>query len=459
MTFMFPFLFSAALAANPAAAPSSLVTEDCEFADTYAFNHSECQMELRNQGDKPIHLSGFRSDKFEDDAIDPTDLVLQPHAHAYVRAALSIGNEIGHVRHVFRFQSDEAGHENRVITARGYVTNVLDDRPILNFGVVDVTREAPDRHVGLESHDVAGFRVEKVLSAPDWLDATLAADGKSIDVKIRKDAQWGFHVDQIKLATNASVQKTIWIGVQADIHGLVVPASNPLDMGLLRTGNRNEQRIRLTSPNGKDFAVGKVELEGIKGEAKVIPCEPAAPGCRIVQLVISNDQPLGSLKGKLWVELPEYKQRMPIALWALLVSKDTEIEKMEADKLLEAQRNKKAASISTGNDLNLKTAIKNAVQSANEPDPPGNGPLLKWSVGNEQLVHGYQIFRADSDSGPFLLTNKEAIVAKRSTTGDSSYAWRDNSTTSGKTYWYYIGILYNDGRKQQLTGPQKVVAK
>jgi hypothetical protein len=41
----------------------------------------------------------------------------------------------------------------------------------------------------------------------------------------------------------------------------------------------------------------------------------------------------------------------------------------------------------------------------------------------------------------------------------STYAWRDDSAVSGKTYWYYIGLLNRDGTKQQLSGPQAVKAK
>jgi hypothetical protein len=41
----------------------------------------------------------------------------------------------------------------------------------------------------------------------------------------------------------------------------------------------------------------------------------------------------------------------------------------------------------------------------------------------------------------------------------STYAWRDDSATPGKTYWYYIGLLNRDGTKQQLSGPQAVKAK
>ena len=103
-----------------------------------------------------------------------------------------------------------------------------------------------------------------------------------------------------------------------------------------------------------------------------------------------------------------------------------------------------------------------AAQDNDTPvDPPGQGPLLKWQVSNENNMYGYLIYRGDGENGPFLRVNKD-IVRVGDNKGDgvtSTYAWRDDSATAGKTYWYYIGMLNRDGTKQQLSGPQQVKAK
>ena len=41
----------------------------------------------------------------------------------------------------------------------------------------------------------------------------------------------------------------------------------------------------------------------------------------------------------------------------------------------------------------------------------------------------------------------------------ASYQWRDISAEKGHEYWYYITNFNNNGKKTQLTGPQKVIAK
>jgi hypothetical protein len=99
---------------------------------------------------------------------------------------------------------------------------------------------------------------------------------------------------------------------------------------------------------------------------------------------------------------------------------------------------------------------------ARAPDPPfapnGRGPLLKWSVVNDDGVHGYQIFRSAMESGPFLLLNPETIPSKVSdSSGAQNYEWRDESAEKGKTYWYYIGIVNKDGTKRKLSNPHKKV--
>jgi hypothetical protein len=277
---------------------------------------------------------------------------------------------------------------------------------------------------------------------------------------VRADAPWGFRIGYIKLATNTPVQKEVWVGVQADLHGAVVASSNPLNVGLMRTGSRNEQLIRLTRKDGKAFRVGKVAVEGFKAASDVLPCVPAKPGCQLLKLTIADDQTLGTIKGDVDVAFPDDDKSMRIAVWGLLIDKDTQIEKLDSADLAKSAKGGAGATSAAASKVDIKNAIKEVVAAAEEADPPGKGPLLKWTVANEDLIHGYQIFRGPDEAGPFLLLTKDMLARKSTPTNPNAvYKWRDNSAEAGKTYWYYIGMVYNDGRKQQLTGPQKVVAK
>jgi len=440
------------------AAGSRLQSEDCEFGETYAFNQTECEATLVNSGDAPIRITELRADKPED-RVEASTTTIAPHAKAYLKTIVDTGNDNGKSRHVFRFKSDEAGHEQRVFAARGFVISVLEEgRPIVDLGVVDLSAALPTRKVELTSRDTADFHVEKIISAPSYVDAKLAAGGKSLEFKLRDNAPWGYQGDYIKLRTNSSLQKEVWVGVQADVHGKVVPASNPFNLGVMRVGSSNEQLIRLTSKDGKDFKVGHVELDKLRGTAAVELCQPFVEGCKMIRLRISDEQPIGSMVGKLFVDLPDFSQHLLIAANGIFLGKDAKIEKLEAADLINKSNQKDGASVAKPA-FDINSAIKSAVQSADDAAPAGKGPLLKWSVVNEAVIHGYQIFRAADENGPFVLLNKPTIATKNRDNGGSTYQWRDNSAETGKTYWYYIGIVYNDGRKQQLTGPQKVVAK
>ena len=276
---------------------------------------------------------------------------------------------------------------------------------------------------------------------------------------MRANAPWGYQGDFIKLSTNTAAQKEVWVGVQADIHGDVVPASNPFDLGLMHLGNRNEHLIRLTSKSGKRFAIGRIELDKLHGTTAIEPCQPVADGCRMIRLRVSEEQPTGSVVGKLWVDLPGYSQRMLIAVHGLLLAKDAKINKLGPEKIMQASSKKNAQSSAAAAEIDISKAIQGAVQTADDLPLAGTGPLLKWSVMNEAALHGYQIFRATDENGPFVLTTRQSVPVKKHDNTGSTYQWRDNTAESGKTYWYYIGLVYNDGHKQQLTGPQKVVAK
>ena len=102
-------------------------------------------------------------------------------------------------------------------------------------------------------------------------------------------------------------------------------------------------------------------------------------------------------------------------------------------------------------------ASQASARSALKP-PPGNGPLLKWQVANEQQVYGYLVNRAGRESGPFVRVNPDVIKAASSGSG-WTYQWRDETALAGRTYWYYISIINKAGKIEQLSSPQKIVAK
>ena len=454
-------LFSSALLmANPATS-SNLVIESCDFGETYAFAQASCDIPVSNNGDKTIRVTGAEAVK-PGDAIAPHTLDIAPHATAYLHAEINAGNAISSSRHDFALITDEAGSEKRNTNAHGFVMNVLNQsRPTVDFGIVDAHAIAETKQLVLESRETPGLHATQVLGKPPYVDVDILPDGRTIAVKLSKNANWGIYADYVKLALDSPRQSQAWFAVKADIRGDVLPASNPFDLGLMRVGNANRFMLSLSSPSGKDFKVGSIKLEGIQGEAKVLPCAPQAVGCRNLSFSVPEKQLPGAIQGAISLELPEYAKSLRVAVWGLLLAKDTKVHSMdevmkEREKSAGAEGAQPASTQPLHGDLGA--ALQNAVQKDDEAPPAGKGPLLKWSVANEIAIHGYQIFRSSNSEGPFELLNRPTVATKNSD-GGSNYQYRDNTAESGKTYWYYIGVLYNDGRKQQLSGPQKVVAK
>jgi len=455
MIAILPYLFGAIV--TTAADPSHLAIENCQVSEMYAFNHAECDVTLSNDGDKPIRVFDVKATK-EGDSAEPATLTIAAHAHAYLKVKIDSSNGFAASTHKIQFHTDERGHEERSAAAGAFVVTVLDDaRPQIDFGVVKSFGEPSRKSVELSSHDVAELKITKILEAPAWLDASIGADGKTLSATVKADAGWGLHADFVKVMINAPQQSQAWIEVKADVHGEVVPASNPLDMSLMRIGAPHEFHVPLHGK--KAFQVGKIELEGMHGTTQLEPCEKTGGTCQMLVLKVEDQQP-GSIKGHVWIELPEFHQRLHLAVWGLLVPKDSKVKNL--DEMRAAQETVSGEGQSPTKSLDLQHAVKAAVSTAantNVAPPPGTGPLLKWTIANGQAIHGFQIFRSSDENGPFVLLNQKSIPSTAQSQDSVSYQWRDTSATSGKTYWYYIGILYNDGHKQQLTGAQKVVAK
>lgn len=454
------YLVSAAFSASSSG--PALAVDNCRFGETYAFSAAQCDIALTNTGDAPIRISDIKP-FVVGDFVEPAFLTIAPNEHTYLHVTLNTGNGVGNVQHRFKFLTNEKDHEQRGFGAYGFVMSVLDQaKPQFDFGVVDLEGELPQKTLLLSSHDSPVFKISKILEKPDYLDVTVAPDGQTLIARILPTASWGLHVDFVKLGIESAKQREAWVVVKADMHGDVVPSSNPFDMSLLRFGNDNSFLIRLTSRSGKNFETGKIGLEGVVGEAKILPCSPEIRGCRTISLKISDQQPAGSIKGKISIELPDFKQRLTIAVWGLIVSKDVRIKSVDDIQSANAAGGGKSVEsqkFQNGTPSDLHKALESAFHQASDVPPAGSGPLLKWSVANGSQIYGFQVFRSSSETGPFVLINSPTIRSSTANDDSSAYQYRDNTALSGKTYWYYIGVVNEDGTKQQLTGPQKVEAK
>ena len=149
-------------------------------------------------------------------------------------------------------------------------------------------------------------------------------------------------------------------------------------------------------------------------------------------------------------------ENLTVAIFGTFISADTKIIPIDLT-------GKHPAESKIGDPFNLASALNSATSKPKPEEavePGGNGPLLKWQVASEEQLHGYLVYRATSEKGNYAIVSKEAIpVVRENLPSSNVYSWRDTSAQAGETYWYYVADILLDGRLQQLTGPQKVVAK
>lgn len=440
---------------------SHLVISPCRIGERQQFDVATCDIELRNDGSKPIKITKGEAalpwDKIGSAAVVPA------HGTAYLKATVDLRDSVGFVKRSFRLTTDEPG----ILAIRGasvhaFVSTILDQAsPKIDFGAVKLSGAMPTEAITLTSREVADFRILEVTSKPSYMDARIDPDGQTVRVTLRKDVPWGLQHEKIKLRTNAPQQREVWISVDVNAIGEVAPSGNPFSFGLMRTNAKNEFLLRLTSDSAKAFKIGSARMEGIKGSVDVVPCVPPDTACKMLRITVANDQQVGRLQGSILVDLPDFKRTLPIETVGMLLTPDYQVHDFDKELQKSGQASSSATPANgTAGGFDLKQAIKQEVHKDESAPPPGNGPLLKWSVANEGTVYAYIIYRADSETGPFVRVNKDLVrAADDEGNAFGAYQYRDNTAVSGRTYWYQIGTVKGSGEKSPLGGAQKVVAK
>jgi len=456
-----------ALLAAPA--PESLKITGCDFGETYSFGAAECRILVSSSADHAIHIEAAADDA--SDSIAPATLDIAPGASVELSARISAGNAIGQANRTFHIResgrSDVPAH---IAVAHGFFMSALDDvAPRIDFGSVDLSADKPEKVVELGSHDSEKFKVEQVIGKPDASDVSIASDGRSVAIRLKPGAEWGILDDVVKLAVDTPHQKEAWVRVHGEIHGEVSPSSNPVWLGFSTSDAIGKQLIALKNRKGSKFRMGDVSLSGVQGKVDTVDCEPSSAACKALRLTMSDQQKPGVFRGKIQVNLPDYDKRLSVSIWGVL-QKGSPSGARAASTAAPAQQPPALA----GNDApppaseihpdDARAADKKAPAQVVEPrkevqalpPPPGKGPLLKWTVADDGGVYGYQVFRSESESGPFVLQNQKTIRAQGGPKNSvGSYQWRDEQATPGAAYWYYVGAVSKDGRKKQLSAPQR----
>jgi hypothetical protein len=95
-----------------------------------------------------------------------------------------------------------------------------------------------------------------------------------------------------------------------------------------------------------------------------------------------------------------------------------------------------------------------AAQSSPTPLPTGAATVY-WRHPNNPDIYGYNIYRAESESGPFVKVNAEII---RPNPHVPNQQYTDRGLQEGKIYYYYIEAQhYAGGLKEKITPVTPVI--
>ena len=446
-------LCSAEPLATLRAADSGLIfAEDADFGISYSYQEVRVEVRLRNASGSPLRLAAIKPRLGTDRVLNAQLDLMGPGDETVVSTVVSTGSMVGRIARYFDVYV--SGQEEPVgsFAIRGFVDWVIDPESTrVDFHNIDQGRGVSKTHT-IKAQAGSEVKVLKPLGDSARF-AVEVVDGTQIRLTSKQDAPLGLFDEYLRVSTNSRDQPIVGIRVRGQIVTRLVPSSNPVDFGLVRIGDAPEQIVRLHQVEGDSIAIGKIRSEGIEIRSRLEDCIPKSESCRNLRLKLPAQENRGQIGGVVFLELLPTKKELPIEFGVVVIGKGTQIRSFEDDLKMASEAQPPVSDV-------LKSAIRKPVTPFEMPRPPGSGPLLTWQATNEYGVFGYEIYRGLSKTGPFSRVTRE-FVKKLDVSGKmgSVYRWRDSSAKAGTTYFYYVGLVYEDGRKREFTTPQEIVAK
>lgn len=102
--------------------------------------------------------------------------------------------------------------------------------------------------------------------------------------------------------------------------------------------------------------------------------------------------------------------------------------------------------------LALATAGSAAAQQADER--PGQPIIVRWSTETEVNTAGFNVYRSQSEDGPWQKINPRLIPGSPDPLRGGSYVFTDTNVIAGATYWYELEEVELGGQATRLERTQ-----
>jgi len=120
----------------------------------------------------------------------------------------------------------------------------------------------------------------------------------------------------------------------------------------------------------------------------------------------------------------------------------------------------------------LVTAVACTSSAPTQTPPPETPPgetavedgkpfknTIKWSTASEVDNFGYDIYRSESEDGPFERINTEIVEGAGTTDEVSRYEFVDDTIDPHTTYYYYVESISMSGVRERFTPIAKTPPK
>lgn len=96
-----------------------------------------------------------------------------------------------------------------------------------------------------------------------------------------------------------------------------------------------------------------------------------------------------------------------------------------------------------------------------EPAPPADElkNTIRWATASEINNFGYDVYRGDTEEGPFVRLTPSPILGAGTTDETQRYEFVDKNIEPGRDYFYYVESISIDGERERFTPVSKVPAK
>jgi hypothetical protein len=85
------------------------------------------------------------------------------------------------------------------------------------------------------------------------------------------------------------------------------------------------------------------------------------------------------------------------------------------------------------------------------PEVETHKNTLTWKIASELDNFGFDVYRGESEEGPFERINKKTIPGAGSTDALTQYSFVDATIDPYKTYWYYVESISLSGHRERFT--------